>query len=48
MEKVVNAIGDVEESRGRNDGVGSDAITAYGQGRDEWEIGGFDQGGVAL
>ena len=28
MEKLVNAIGDVEEGRGRKEGVVSDAITA--------------------
>ena len=48
MEEVVNAIGELEEGRCGNDGVGSDTIAAYGQGGDERKIGWFDQGGVAL
>ena len=31
MEKVVNAIGDLEEGRGGKDGVGSDTIAAWRQ-----------------
>ena len=48
MEEVINAIGDLEEGRGENNGVRSDTITVYGQGGDERKIGQFDQGGVAL
>ena len=48
MEEVVNAIWDLEEGKGVNDGVGSDTIAAYKQAGDEREIGQFDQGGVAL
>ena len=46
MEKVVNAIGDLEEGRGRNNGVGSDTIAAWRHSEDEREISWSDQGGV--
>ena len=47
MEKVVNAIGDLEQGRGGNDGVGSDTIAAWRHSGDEREISWSDQGGVA-
>ena len=46
MEKVVNSIGDLEEGKGRNDGVGSDTIAAWRHRGDEREISLSDQGGV--
>ena len=47
VEKVVNAIGDLEEGKGRNDGDGSDTIVAWRHSGDEREISWSDQGGVA-
>ena len=47
MEKVINAIRDLEEGKSGNDGVGSDTITAWRHSRDEREIRWSDQGGVA-
>ena len=41
MEKVVNAIGDLEEGRGRSDGVGGDTVAAWRQSGDEREINWF-------
>ena len=47
MEKVINAIGDLEEGRGGNDGIGSDTIATWRHNGDEREINWSDQGGVA-
>ena len=41
-------IGDLEEGRGGNDGVGSDTIAAWIHGGDERGISWSDQGGVAV
>ena len=48
VEKVVNAIGYLEEGRGGKDGVGSDTIAAWRQSGDQREISWSDQGGVAI
>ena len=47
MEKVVNLIGDLEEGKGRNDGVRSDTIVAWRHRGDERVISWSDQSGVA-
>lgn len=44
----MDLVGDVGEEGGGDDGVVGDAVAADGERRDEGEVGGADEGGVAL
>lgn len=44
----MDLVRDLREGGGGNDGVVGDAVAADGERRDEGEIRGLDQGGVAL
>lgn len=48
MENVVDPVGDLSEGRAGSNGLPGDAVAAYGKGGDEREVGGSDQGGVAV
>lgn len=48
VENVVDPVGDLGESGGGKDGVLGNAVATDGQVGDEGEVGGSEQGGVAL
>jgi hypothetical protein len=47
VQDVVDGVGDVAEPRRAGDGVARDAVAAHGGGRDDAEVGGAHERGVA-